>query len=254
MLVRSNIKLLLVLLALLTVIALIFFALPAIPQDLSYHNFADQRMLLGIPNMWDVISNLPFVVIALWAGLQLKAMPATVIDQVGRAALVAFYLGFAFTGLGSAYYHLNPTNATLVWDRLPMSIAFMSFFAIILNLHLGLRLGSRWLWSLLLIGAASVGYWAYSEAIGQGDLRPYGLVQFLPMLLIPLILWQLPQPAYQARYIWAVIGAYAGAKVLEHFDEQVFAMLGISGHSLKHVAASLAGVFLLYALKSLRRD
>src|SRR4029077_315822 len=30
--------------------------LPPIPQDPSYHQFADQRTLLGIPNFWNVIS------------------------------------------------------------------------------------------------------------------------------------------------------------------------------------------------------
>lgn len=29
--------------------------LPPIPQDQSYHHFADQRTLLGVPNFWNVI-------------------------------------------------------------------------------------------------------------------------------------------------------------------------------------------------------
>jgi hypothetical protein len=37
--------------------------LPPIPQDPSYHQFADQRTLLGIPNFWNVVSNLPFVLV-----------------------------------------------------------------------------------------------------------------------------------------------------------------------------------------------
>src|SRR5215831_20622343 len=42
---------------------------PPIPQDQSYHQFADQRILLGIPHFWNVVSNLPFVLvgaIGLW--------------------------------------------------------------------------------------------------------------------------------------------------------------------------------------------
>ena len=37
--------------------------LPPIAQDPTYHQFADQRTLLGIPNFWNVVSNLPFVLV-----------------------------------------------------------------------------------------------------------------------------------------------------------------------------------------------
>lgn len=33
-----------------------------------------------------------------------------------------FYIGVAAVGFGSAYYHLQPNDSTLVWDRLPVSL------------------------------------------------------------------------------------------------------------------------------------
>jgi hypothetical protein len=32
-----------------------------------------------------------------------------------------FFAGVTAVGFGSSYYHLNPNDATLVWDRLPVS-------------------------------------------------------------------------------------------------------------------------------------
>ncbi len=232
-------------------IILLFALTPNIPQDLGYHDFADKRTLLGIPNMVDVVSNLAFIVMGIWLWRQLGQLPAA-ITMIGRAPLALFCLGLILTGLGSGYYHLAPDNDSLVWDRLPMTIAFMSFFSMILNLHLGKDRCQHWLWPLLACGLLSVVYWAYSEAIGAGDLRPYGLVQFLPILLIPLIIWRWPQPAYRARYIVLILGSYLVAKLLEYLDAQMLALIGISGHSLKHLIASLAGVWLLYALRSVR--
>lgn len=32
-----------------------------------------------------------------------------------------FFIGVAAVGVGSSYYHLEPNDARLVWDRLPVS-------------------------------------------------------------------------------------------------------------------------------------
>ena len=37
--------------------------LPPISQDQGYHHFADQRTLFGVPNFWNVVSNLPFMAV-----------------------------------------------------------------------------------------------------------------------------------------------------------------------------------------------
>ena len=54
---------LLILLGLMAASLLGLLLVPAIPQDQAYHQFADQRTLLGIPNFWNVVSNIPFVVV-----------------------------------------------------------------------------------------------------------------------------------------------------------------------------------------------
>ena len=173
--------------AMLVVIVSLF--LPPIPQDPAYHDFIDQRTLYGVPNFWNVASNVPFVIAGL-LGLLLLAGRRPVpggLPELRTAARV-FFTGVLLTGFGSAYYHLEPSNASLFWDRLPMTLSFMAFFAMIIGENLSPGLGRALLWPLLAVGVLSVVYWHITERAGHGDLRPYGLVQFLPMVLIPVIL------------------------------------------------------------------
>jgi len=214
-----------------------------IAQDLSYHLFADRRTWWQIPNTLDVLSNLPFVFVGLM-GLQYSISCR---HQPLYWPFLAMFVGVFSTGFGSAYYHWAPANETLVWDRLPMTIAFMGLFTMIL----ADRVDGRWrqaLLPLLVLGIASVWYWDWTETQGAGDLRPYALVQFLPMLLIPLILWLYPAPRRDGGCYIGLVCCYGLAKVLEYFDKPVFELIAVvSGHSLKHLAAALATVF-LYAL------
>ncbi len=224
-----------------------------IAQDLSYHNFADQRQLLGIPNFWNVISNLPFLLLGLAGGFILRASVPTGGLLKLRPAYSIFFAGVAFTAFGSGYYHLNPNNETLVWDRLSMSVAFMAFFSIVISEYISLRWGRRLLLPLLIVGLVSVYYWSYTEAAGQGDLRPYGLVQFLPALLIPAILLMFPSPFGNSVYIWAMLGCYLVAKLTEFLDVPLFEATGMSGHAIKHLAAAGGGLFFYLALLRRKR-
>jgi hypothetical protein len=91
--------------------------LPPIPQDPAYHEFVDQRTLHGLPNFWNVVSNLPFVIAGL-LGLLLLNRQSPVeggLPQLYPAYRV-FFIGVLLTGFGSAWYHLAPTNESLVWD------------------------------------------------------------------------------------------------------------------------------------------
>lgn len=234
--------------ALLLVAVLALF--PAIPQDLNYHNFSDQRSMFGIPNFWNVVSNLPFVLIGLWALIDLNTKRKASLNPALYYFVLIFFVGFLLTGFGSAYYHWSPTNATLVWDRLPMTIAFMSFFAMMLALHVDFKLGMRSLIPLILIGVFSVFYWGYTEAQSRGDLRVYAGVQFIPILLIPLLIVLLPAGTYRIRYfIWLIL-AYLSAKLFEHFDAEIHALMPMSGHAIKHVAASLSGLAFYFLVLS----
>lgn len=220
-----------------------------IPQDPSYHAFADQRRLLGVPNLLNVISNAPFLIFG-FAGLitVLSRDPSGVLSAL-RPAYVAFFAGSALAGIGSSTYHLDPDNASLVWDRLPMTVAFMSFFSIVLGEHLSPAVGRKLLPLLLITGLLSVIYWWFTESRGVGDLRLYGLVQFLPMLLIPFIMIFYASRLTKVYLVWTVLATYALAKVFEFYDAPLYERIGLSGHTLKHLAASGGVLFLLIAVR-----
>ena len=233
-------------------IAAMFFIDP-IPQDPSYHAFADSRSLLGVPNFWNVMSNVPFLLVG-GAGIYYSrsANRPGMMPDLHLAYLILF-AGIFLTGFGSAYYHYAPGNETLVWDRLPMTLGFMGLSAIIIGEHISLPVAKRLLIPLLIIGAGSVIYWAMTEARGAGDLRPYAIVQFLPMLLIPLILLMYRSIYDNVGFLWLVIVLYALSKLFEYFDFATFEIGQlISGHSIKHVVAAIAPLVFLYGINSRR--
>ncbi|MSP32767.1 MAG: hypothetical protein EXR03_08115 [Pseudolabrys sp.] len=200
--------------------------LPPILQDQSYHQFADSRALRGIPNVWNIISNLPFIAVGAVGLARWR----------DGAAAIAVFVGILLTGFGSAYYHWSPNDDTLFWDRLPMAIAFMAILAGAVEERVNAKAGIVLLWPLLAIGVFSLLLWRWS-----GDLRLFGWVQFFPCLALPLMFWLLP-PKYTGTYYWIVaVGLYALAKALEHFDGVIYSTGHfVSGHTLKHLTAATA--------------
>lgn len=232
------------LLAAVVVAAAVAFALPPVAQDPAYHDFADRRSLRGVPNALNVLSNAPLVVVGV-LGLRLVLRRGRGAAWE-RAAFLILFAGVALTGVGSAWYHLAPTTATLFWDRLPMTLAFMPLLALTLGERIGGRAGPWLLPLCLATGVASVVHWRLGEAAGRGDLRPYALVQFLPILLIPLGLWLFPRRWIRGADLAAVVGWYALSKIFEALDARIFALGGVvSGHTLKHLAAGIAAAWLL---------
>lgn len=221
--------------------------LEPIAQDLTYHRFADTRPLAGMPNFANVVSNLPFLLIGVW-GLMITCRLGS--KHPLRLAWRIFFAGLCVTAAGSAFYHVAPDNPSLTWDRLPMTIAFMSFFAIVIGEYVSVTAARRLLAPLLAVGSASVLYWAHTEAGGAGDLRPYAIVQFLPMLLIPLIVLLNRDRSDLGSAIGWMIVYYAAAKLAEFFDAPILASTGlVSGHTLKHVLAAIATLCLLLWLR-----
>ena len=219
-----------------------------IPQDLAYYGFADKRGFAGTPNFLNVVSNAGFLVIGIW-GILFVGKHGTAVAPYTRLAWLIFFLGITTTAFGSSYFHWAPSTETLVWDRLPMTIGFMSFVAIIVAEYFSPQLGNRLLLPLLIAGFASVAWWGWTESLGRGDLRPYALVQFLPMLLIPLVILLYRDRSDIGRYVWWMIGFYFVAKLAEFYDYELLSIGGvISGHSLKHLFAALASAALLYGL------
>src|SRR5262249_54819854 len=102
---------------------------------------------------------------------------------------------------------------------------------------------------LVAAGLASVLYWHFTEQAGHGDLRPYYLVQIVPMVTIPLMLL-FPSRYTRTGDLFIVVGLYALAKVFEFRDGPIFAWGElISGHTLKHLMAALAAYVVLRMLQ-----
>ncbi|OUR64277.1 hypothetical protein A9Q79_07510 [Methylophaga sp. 42_25_T18] len=220
-----------------------------ISQDLAYHAFVDYRTIVAIPNFWNVLSNLPFLIVGLFGVYKLFITKNITIVSEMKTAYFLLFFGVTLVAFGSGYYHIVPSNQTLVWDRLPMTIAFMAMFSIIIAEFISIRIGQRLLWPLLISGVASVIYWHFTELQGVGDLRFYVFIQFFPMLAIPVILICFRSRFSHFKGYWLLISCYSLAKVFEHFDKDIYSFLGftISGHSIKHMVAALGLYFLLRA-------
>ncbi len=217
-----------------------------IPQPKSYHNFADDRTFFGIANASNVLTNLPFVLTGLWGLFLLFSKKIVFIDNKERGLCFTLSIGLVLVGFGSAYYHLDPDNSRLVWDRLPMAIVFMSFVATLICDRINVRLGF-YLWPfLVIIGISSVLQWHISEVNGVGDLRFYFGVQAYTALAA-IIMLALPSGYTRREDIILVVVFYALAKLFELFDNQIFMYTHgiLSGHALKHIAAALAGFYII---------
>lgn len=212
--------------------------LPPLLQDQSYHQFADQRELFGIPNFWNVVSNLPFVAVGT-VGLLCVRRDATTI---------VLFTGLFLTGFGSSYYHLNPNDGTLFWDRLPMTLCFAAILAAVVEERVDARAGAMLLRPLLAIGIFSLLLWRWTD-----DLRLYAWAQFFPFIALVLILRLFP-PKYTGASYWVTAAAlYALAKLLEFLDEKIYSVGSIlSGHTLKHLAAAAAGFAILRLFQTRR--
>ena len=212
-------------------------------QNPDYHDFADRRAFLNIPNFPDVVSNLAFLLVGI-AGL--KFCLGNNLGEMRKAWIVLF-AGITLVSAGSAYYHLNPNNQTLVWDRLPMKIGFMGLFAALLGEYISPRLGSFLLLPLILLGFFSVVYWHWSD-----DLRLYIWVQLIPLLSIPLVMILYRRPRYSQNWmLLAALGFYILAKISEVFDERIFILTRetISCHTIKHLLSALGCLTVLLMLQ-----
>jgi hypothetical protein len=226
--------------------------LPRIPQPQSYHDFADQRAWLGIPNFGDVASNLLFAVSGAWGLVFLlgRRGQELFLDPREGWAYVFLFLGLFLTAFGSGYYHLAPDNARLVWDRLPMALAFMGLVSAMISERVSVAVGFYLLPLLLFLGAGSVVLWWYTESRGAGDLRAYAAVQAYAVLVLPILL--LLRPRYTRSWDFGVVFFfYVLAKIFETADRRIFSIdrHTISGHTLKHLAAGAAGFWILRMLQ-----
>jgi len=209
---------------------------PAVQQPSAYHALADVRSWRVVPNAANVLSNLAFVICggAIVVGLTRPAGRA--LGGVTRTSLVITAAGVLFTAWGSAHYHWQPDDATLFWDRLPMTLAFAGVTGIVLAQRVSLRAARVAVPLLLLLGPASVVYWRQS-----GNVLPYALVQVGLMVGLMLIVVSIRRRDDPFPWAWLIAG-YAAAKLGETFDAVIFDATGrvVSGHTLKHLLAAAA--------------
>jgi hypothetical protein len=232
------------------VVAIVGAALvPAVQQDPAYHRFADQRRWIGIANAADVLSNLAFLAIGLCAIVRLSSVRERAFSQATQAGLWCSAIGFCLTALGSSWYHLNPSDATLVWDRVPMTFIFAGILGIAIAQRLGEKLARASLAVMFELGVASVAYWHIT-----GNLSPYLLLQYGGFLALLLLLLATRSSSDPFPW-WYVIGLYAFAKVFEAGDGAIWRASDglLSGHTLKHLFAAAAGAAALYPLLTSRR-
>jgi hypothetical protein len=218
------------------VVAGVFLLVPPIHQDPAFHQFADRRTLLGIPNGLDVLSNLPFVVVGL-LGLTAARDPQRAFgDRWERWPWIVLFAAVIVTAAGSGLYHLTPSNDTLFLDRLPQTLITAALFTAVLAERTSIAAAQRAFWPLLVAAAASVAVWRWT-----GDLRLYGVVQFFPTLALPVLLVTNPPRYTRQAGFWVAIAWYLAARLFEFLDYEIYAAVGIaSGHTLKHLAAAMA--------------
>jgi hypothetical protein len=221
---------------------------PAMPQPQSYHDFADHREMLGVANFLDVASNVGFLIAGV-AGLAVVMFDGKFEFAVERWPYAIFFIGVLLTAAGSSYYHLSPDNERLFWDRLPMTIAFMSLIAAQVVDRISVKAGMVLLFPMLVVGAASVIYWLATERAGAGNVMPYGILQAWSVVMLLILAVTQPSRYTRGNDILWVFAWYVIAKILEFFDPQVLALSHLAGgHALKHFAAAAAGIVVCWML------
>lgn len=234
----KNLKMTLLCLSLLTPLVVLFLNDP-IAQNQAYHNFADKRLFFKTTNFFDVFSNIGFIIIGAFGVKDAIHYPRF------KTSWVLFYIGVFLIGPGSAYYHLNTNNFTLIWDRLPMTLGFMGIFTAIISETFNLKHEKLILFILTILGIYSVIHWQI-----YGDLRLYFWIQAAPLLAILLIGIMYKSESIKGQYLVVAFVFYGLAKVTELLDSQIFLATRhlISGHSLKHLLAAVA-IYFLYLMK-----
>jgi len=231
-------------------IALIIYGPLTTPA--RYTILADQRSWLGIPNAWNVLSNIPFVLIGIW-GLWSLLKPESIYfnDQKEKLFYVLFFIGVFFVSILSSYYHWMPNNYRLMWDRFPIAFAVSAVVIAIMSERINLAFGRLIIWPFLLLALFSVYYWYYTITLGREDLRIYSFILiFLPITLMPLVLLLFKSPYTQTRYIWFALITFILARISEAYDFIIynFTQHAISGHSLKHLLLALSCLLILIYL------
>jgi len=230
----------------------------------NYHGSGDKSKPnagIVLPNFGDTASNIVILLGGLSGVVSLVALDLMETEKNGvgidrtpseewqlNVCLPLFFAATVVVSIGSTYYHWNPSDATLVFDRLPMTVAFAAIFCYMLDEYLSAQdgntfessIGQDMLIPLTITGIVSVVYWSWTD-----DLRLYAVVAIFPMFLM-LFLVLFCSPPRHGGTVQQVLGLilYSAAKISEDRDHEVFNLTGkrVSGHSLKHILAGLAPI------------
>ena len=197
-----------------------------IPLPQEYHNFADKRIFLGIPNMMNVISNFVFLI------------PAIIhFKRTKKNTLLILHI--ILLSIASGYYHLNPSDETIFWDILMIATTSMIVLITISDTKYGLLLYSYAIFSIL--------YWKYSD-----DLRLYILI----LIGVPLyIVLKYYKNINLKKYIYVIVFMGILTRISEHNDHEIYEFTNyqISGHTLKHIFAIIAVWYVVKLLQKVNK-
>jgi len=235
------------LLACVGLLALALFG-PSLAQPAQFHAFADQRALWGLPFAMDVLSNLPFALAGAAGCWYLAKLPPRSLSNVQRAMAMLFFIGLLLTAGASSWYHWLPDDAGLAIDRYGMSVAFAGLLGLAAAGRASDRAGAALGLAVLLLAPLAVKAWAAS-----GNLMPWVALQFGGMALVVGFAALRPRHTALGIHWGLVIAAYAVAKLLEMGDHPIYELTGqmVSGHTLKHVVASMAAWPVIMAIRAL---
>ena len=228
-------------------------AFPSLLQWKDTHAFADTRGFSRFPNILNVVSNLPFLVVG-FLGLRFLSKPSPGFrESWERGPYAVLMLAFLLVGLGSSCFHWNPCNRTLFWDRVPLALIFSSILGIAVIERVSVRWGARLFLPLVAAGLASVIYWHVGNVDGRGDLRFYVLLQGGAILAVPLLMLLFPPRYSLGQELLVIVGLYGVAKIFETYDAGVYRIGHVlSGHTIKHLLGALAAWMFLSMLQRRR--
>jgi hypothetical protein len=240
--------------------SLLLFALmcPAFTGPDAVSVFADDRGWHSLPNAMDVLSNLPFLAIGVLGLRWLRWLDRPELGAVGNSLDCAwlFFAGLIACAAGSVFYHLQPDVLRLAADRAGMAIAFAGLIGLAVCDRVSQRAGWAAAWATLAGGLLAVAVW-----FETGNVAPWATVQFGGMALVLVLALARPLPevsgsvgAVGLKLGW-VIFFYALAKLFELSDHAIYEATQhvVSGHSVKHLTAALAGLPILHALQTVGR-
>jgi hypothetical protein len=223
--------------------------------DISPYEFACDGAHAGIPHFWNVLTNVPFVLLGLWQLWRIRRLRAA--GTSVSFNWTGLWLSTIGIGLGSGAYHWLLTPLGLALDRLAIAALIAFLLAHAADVTLGWGPSRRGSTLLLAACLSTVVLWMLGgTAWVYGALQALGAVAVLAAFVRADLRARRGGAALpiSPRPLYLFTACYGLAKVCEILDQQVCDLTGwIGGHPLKHLWAAL-GLLFLSALMGQRRS